>query len=340
MPKKDRVTSKVLKEEDLQYDLKLRPVRFEDFIGQQKMKDKLKIFIQAAKQRKESLDHVLFFGSPGLGKTTLAHIIAREMGASIKTSSGPVLERPGDLAGLLTNLESGGILFIDEIHRLPHIVEEYLYPAMEDYTLNIIIDKGPHARSVKLELPRFTLIGATTRSGLLTSPLRSRFGVINRLDYYPTEDLRKIVHRSSRILQIEIDDEGASEIARRARGTPRVANRLLRRVRDYAQVRADNKIAKDVADEALKMLEIDEKGLDDMDRRIIECIIYQFNGGPVGISTLAISVGEEQETIEEVYEPYLIRLGFIKRTSGGRVATEYAHQYFKSQKTTPQRELW
>lgn len=340
MSKKDRVTSKVLKEEDLQYDLKLRPARFNDFIGQRKMKDKLKVFIQAAKQRGETLDHVLFFGSPGLGKTTLAHIIAREMGVSVKTSSGPVLERPGDLAGLLTNLEKGGILFIDEIHRLPHTVEEYLYPAMEDYILNIIIDKGPHARSVKLELPRFTLIGATTRSGLLTSPLRARFGVVNRLDYYPTEDLHKIVIRSSRILEIEIDDEGATEIARRARGTPRIANRLLRRVRDYAQVKADNKITKDVADQALKMLEIDEKGLDDMDRKIVESIIYQFNGGPVGINTLAVSVGEEQDTLEEVYEPYLIRLGFIKRTSSGRVATEHAHQYFKSSKSTPQRELW
>ncbi len=330
MSKKERLTSRVLEKEDLQCDLTLRPTRFEDFVGQKKIKEKLKIFIQAAQERKEALEHVLFFGSPGLGKTTLAYILAKEMGANIKTSSGPVLERPGDLAGLLTNLEKGDFLFIDEIHRLPHIVEEYLYPAMEEYALNIIIDKGPHARSVRLNLPRFTLIGATTRSGMLTSPLRARFGLVNRLGYYPAEDLFKIVTRSSRILGIEIDKGGAIEIAKRARGTPRIANRLLRRVRDYAQVKADNKITKEVACQALKMFEIDEDGLDDMDRMILDTIVRQFNGGPVGINTLAVAVGEEVDTIEEVYEPYLIQLGLIKRTSSGRVATKLAFKRFKS----------
>lgn len=330
MSKKERLTSRALEKEELQYDLTLRPARFEDFVGQKKIKEKLKIFIQAAKERKEALEHVLFFGSPGLGKTTLAYILAKEMGANIKVSSGPVLERPGDLAGLLTNLEKGDCLFIDEIHRLSHPVEEYLYPAMEEYALNIIIDKGPHARSVKLNLPRFTLIGATTRSGMLTSPLRARFGLVNRIGYYPTDDLFKIVIRSSRILGIEIDKDGALEIAKRARGTPRIANRLLRRVRDYAQVKADNKITKEVACQALKMLEIDEDGLDDMDRMILDTIVRQFNGGPVGINTLAVAVGEEVDTIEEVYEPYLIQLGLIKRTSSGRVATELALKRFKS----------
>lgn len=342
MSNKDRITDKVLKEEELQYDLTLRPTRFEDFVGQKKIKDNLKIFIQAAKERKEPLEHVLFFGPPGLGKTTLSYILAKEMGTNIKTSSGPVLERPGDLAGLLTNLEEGNILFIDEIHRLNHVVEEYLYPAMEEYFLNIMIDKGPHARSVRLSLPRFTLVGATTRSGLLTSPLRARFGVTSRLDYYEVEDLRQIVLRSSRILGVEIDPEGAFEIARRARGTPRIANRLLRRVRDYAQIKADGKITNEVAIRALGLLEIDERGLDDMDRRIIGCIIQQFSGGPVGVNTIAIAVGEERDTIEEIYEPYLIQLGFIKRTPSGRVATELAHSYFKFPLTKGARqgELW
>lgn len=341
MSKEERLTSKTLKEEDLQYDLTLRPTRFDEFIGQAKIKEKLKVFIEAAKRRKEVLEHVLFFGPPGLGKTTLSYILAKEMGANIKVSSGPVLERPGDLAGILSNLGESDILFIDEIHRLPRTVEEYLYPAMEEYSLNIIIDKGPHARSVKLNLPRFTLIGATTRSGMLTSPLRARFGLVNRLGYYPAEDIHLIVTRSSQILGIDISADGADEIARRARGTPRIANRLLRRVRDYAQVKADNKITKEVADQALKMLEIDGKGLDDMDRRMLECIIHQFNGGPVGINTLAVAIGEERETIEEVYEPYLIQLGFLKRTSSGRVTTKLAHEYFKSSsRSARQGELW
>ncbi|MEA3328536.1 MAG: Holliday junction branch migration DNA helicase RuvB [Candidatus Omnitrophota bacterium] len=337
-----RLIGQKLTEDDIRYDQTLRPSRFKDFVGQGKIKDNLKIFIQAAKERKEPLEHVLFFGPPGLGKTTLAYILAEEMGSEIKTSSGPVLERPGDLAGLLTNLGEGDVLFIDEIHRLNHVVEEYLYPAMEEYRLDIIIDKGPHARSVKLNLPRFTLVGATTRTGLLTSPLRSRFGVANRLGYYPAGDLQKIVVRSSRILQIDIDEGGAHEIAKRARGTPRIANRLLRRSRDFAQVKADNKITKDVAVQALAMLEIDQIGLDEMDRKIIQSIIQQFDGGPVGISNLAVSTGEEVDTIEEVYEPYLIQLGFMKRTPSGRVATKLAYNHFNFplDASPPQKKLW
>jgi Holliday junction DNA helicase RuvB len=336
-----RITSQKLTEDDIRYDQTLRPTKFEDFVGQVKIKNNLKIFIQAAKKRKEPLEHVLFFGPPGLGKTTLAYLLAKEMGSNIRTSSGPVLERPGDLAGLLTNLGEGNVLFIDEIHRLSHVVEEYLYPAMEEYCLDIIIDKGPHARSVKLNLPHFTLIGATTRTGLLTSPLRARFGVVNRLGYYSTQDLQKIVIRSSRILQIEIDQDGAHEIAKRARGTPRIANRLLRRTRDFAQVKANNKITREVAIQALGMLEIDELGLDEMDRKIIQSIIQQFNGGPVGINNLAVSTGEEVDTIEEIYEPYLIQLGFMKRTPNGRVATKLAYNHFNFPlNDPPQNELW
>ncbi|MEA3560660.1 MAG: Holliday junction branch migration DNA helicase RuvB [Candidatus Omnitrophota bacterium] len=336
-----RLISQKLTEDDIKYDQTLRPARFEDFVGQNKIKNNLKIFIQAAKERGEPLDHVLFFGPPGLGKTTLAYILAEEMGSNIKTSSGPVLERAGDLAGLLTNLEEGDVLFIDEIHRLSRVVEEYLYSAMEDYCLDIIIDKGPHARSVKLNLPHFTLIGATTRTGLLTSPLRARFGVADRLRYYSADDLQKIMIRSSRILQIEIDSGGAHEIARRARGTPRIANRLLRRSRDFAQVKAGNKITRDVAIEALSMLEIDELGMDEMDRKIIQSIIQQFDGGPVGISNLAVSTSEEVDTIEEIYEPYLIQLGFMKRTPSGRVATKLAYNHFGFSPNTPsQNELW
>ncbi len=315
-------------EEDLEFEQSLRPNRFEDFVGQDRMKENMRIFIQAAKERKEALDHVLFYGPPGLGKTTLANIIARELGVDMQSTSGPVLERPGDLAGLLTNLKEYDVLFIDEIHRLNHVVEEYLYPAMEDFTLDIMIDKGPSARSIKLNLKRFTLIGATTRAGLLTSPMRARFGVTNRLGFYLPEELFHILQRSARILSVNIDDAGAMEIAKRARGTPRVANRLLRRTRDFAQVKADGFITESVAREALSMLEVDERGLDEMDKRILKTIIEKFNGGPVGINTIAVAVGEESDTIEEVYEPYLIQEGFVARTPRGREVTELAFRHF------------
>ncbi len=314
--------------EDIEFDATLRPSTLPDFIGQKKLKENLSIFIEAARRRKEPLDHILFFGPPGLGKTTLAHIMAKEMGANIRSTSGPVLERPGDLAGVLTNLEEGDVLFVDEIHRISHAVEEYLYPAMEDYCIDIMIDKGPNARSVKINIPRFTLVGATTRSGLLTAPLRSRFGIVERLNYYEDEDLAKVIRRSSRILKIEVDLEGEIEIARRSRGTPRIANRLLRRVRDYAQVKADGQITQEVADRALQMLEVDQEGLDPMDKRILQYILKECHGGPVGISSLAVGVGEEAETIEEIYEPYLIQRGFLKRTSSGRVLTPHAYAHF------------
>ncbi len=323
----ERVTLPEPIDDDLEFDKTLRPKRFSDFVGQRKLKENLEVFILAAKGRNEALDHVLFYGPPGLGKTTLAHIIAKEMGTEIKATSGPVLERPGDLAGLLTDLKEGNILFIDEIHRLNRVVEEYLYPAMEDYTLDIMIDRGPKARSVKINLTQFTLIGATTRAGLLTSPLRSRFGVVGRLNYYDPGELFHIVNRSAKILEVGIDLNGAQEIARRSRGTPRVANRLLRRVRDFAQIKGDGRIDQKIADQALKMMEVDESGLDEMDKRILEVIIKKFNGGPVGINSLAVAVGEERETIEEVYEPYLIQEGFINRTLRGREATEHAYRH-------------
>lgn len=329
MKEPDRLVSQELKTEDLDFDLALRPTSLGEFIGQTKLKENLKIFIEAARQRKEPLDHLLFFGPPGLGKTTLAHIIAREMSANVRATSGPVLERPGDLAGILTNLEEGDVLFVDEIHRLSPIVEEYLYPAMEEFVIDIMIDKGPSARSVKINLPHFTLIGATTRSGLLTSPLRSRFGIVERINYYTEEELTQVVHRSGRILKVEVGDSGAFEIARRARGTPRVANRLLRRVRDFAQVKADGRINREVADQALLMLEVDEAGLDPMDKRILGFILRECGGGPVGISTLSVGVGEESETLEEIYEPYLIQRGFLKRTPSGRVATPRAYEHLK-----------
>ena len=322
----ERTVSDVLTKPDAALELTLRPSLFTDFTGQAKVKERLEIAVQAARQRGEALDHILLNGPPGLGKTTLANIIAKAMDANLKSTSGPTIEKAGDLAGLLTNLEEGDVLFIDEIHRLQKTIEEYLYPAMEDFKLDIIIDQGPNARSVRLNLPRFTLIGATTRSGLLTAPLLSRFPVRERLDYYHADQLQKIVVRSGRLLNVEIDDAGAMEIARRSRGTPRIANNLLRRVRDYAQVRADGRINAPLADQALAMLEIDRNGLDEMDKRILEAIIVKFGGGPVGIGSLAVAVGEEPDTLEEVYEPYLIMEGYLNRTAQGRVVTELSYK--------------
>jgi len=318
----ERLISGALNKPDAALEVTLRPSLFSEFTGQAKVKERLEIAVAAAKQRGEALDHMLLSGPPGLGKTTLAHILAKAMGASIKCTSGPTIEKAGDLAGLLTNLEQGDVLFIDEIHRLQKAIEEYLYPAMEDFRLDIIIDQGPNARSVRLTLPRFTLIGATTRSGLLTAPLLTRFPMRERLDYYQAEELQTIVVRSARLLNVQTEAQGAWEIARRSRGTPRIANNLLRRVRDYAQVRGDGCISAAVADKALAMLEIDQNGLDEMDKRILETIIAKFAGGPVGISSLAVAVGEEPDTLEEVYEPYLIMEGYLKRTPQGRVATE------------------
>jgi Holliday junction DNA helicase RuvB len=322
----ERLVSDVLTKPDATLEMTLRPSLFSDFTGQAKVKERLEIAVQAAKQRGEPLDHILLSGPPGLGKTTLANIIAKAMGASLKSTSGPTIEKAGDLAGLLTNLEEGDVLFIDEIHRLQKTIEEYLYPAMEDFKLDIIIDQGPNARSIRLNLPRFTLIGATTRSGLLTAPLLTRFPVRERVDYYQTEQLQTIVVRSARLLNIEIEETGALEIARRSRGTPRISNNLLKRVRDYAQVRAEGRITRAVADSALAILEIDENGLDEMDKRILETIIVKFGGGPVGVSSLAVAVGEEPDTLEEVYEPYLIMEGYLNRTPQGRVATERGYK--------------
>lgn len=323
-----RIISAKKNKEDASLDKTLRPQRLKYYIGQKKVKEKLEIFIEAARGRGDSLDHVLLYGPPGLGKTTLANIIANELNVNIHTTSGPAIERPGDLAAILTNLQKNDVLFIDEIHRLNKVVEEVLYPAMEDFSLDIVIGKGPSARSVRLDLAPFTLVGATTRAGQLSSPLRDRFGVINRLEFYNKQELSEIIIRSARVLDIEIGSDGAIEIAKRSRGTPRISNRLLKRVRDFAQVRADGQITSEVVDKALKLMEIDHLGLDSIDHRLLKTIIEKFDGGPVGLNTMAAAISEETETIEDVYEPYLLQLGFIERTPRGRVATGAAYEHF------------
>ena len=327
MSRAEITTPEVLAEESV-VELSLRPQRLAEFIGQQKVKESLRIYIDAAIARREPLDHALFYGPPGLGKTTLAELIAREMGVNIRTTSGPALEKPGDLVGTLTNLREGDILFIDEIHRLRPIIEEFLYPAMEDYKIDIRLSEGPKAQTITMPIERFTLIGATTRFGMLTPPMRARFGIIERLNYYPADDLEHIVRRSAEVMRVDVEAQGATEIARRSRGTPRVANRLLRRVRDFAQVKADGRITREVASSALVMLDVDEFGLDDMDARVLKTIIEKFDGGPVGISTIGAAVGEDASTIEEVYEPFLVQNGFLQRTPRGRVATPQAYRHF------------
>ena len=327
MSRTEITTPEALSDESV-VELSLRPQRLSEFIGQQKVKDSLRVWIDAALARREPLDHSLFFGPPGLGKTTLAELIAPELGVNIRTTSGPALEKPGDLVGTLTNLRSGDILFIDEIHRLRPIIEEFLYPAMEDFKIDIRLSEGPKAQTITMPIERFTLIGATTRYGMLTPPMRARFGIVERLNYYPAEDLVQIVRRSSEVMKVGIDEGGANEIAKRSRGTPRVANRLLRRIRDFAQVRADGFISRDVAHDGLQMLDVDEFGLDDMDARILKTIIEKFDGGPVGLNTVAAAVGEDANTIEEVYEPFLVQHGFLQRTPRGRAATPLAYRHF------------
>jgi holliday junction DNA helicase RuvB len=327
-------------DEDAQYDAGLRPRSLDEYIGQDRLRENLQVSITAARGRNEALDHVLLYGPPGLGKTTLAYVIGNELGVAVRATAGPVIERPGDLAGMLTDLQEHAVLFIDEIHRMAPAIEEILYPAMEDYELDIVIGQGPGARSVKVPLQRFTLIGATTRAGLLTSPLRARFGIVHRLDFYTHEDIEEIVRRSARILGVSLHDDAAAEIARRARGTPRIANRLLRRVRDYAQVRADGRLTGDVAKGAMALLEVDDNGFDEVDRRLLRTIIDKFSGGPVGVNSLAAAINEEKDAIEDIYEPFLIQAGFLDRTPRGRVATPRAYEYFGL--TAPGRDsrLW
>ena len=336
----ERVVTAARVDEDAQYEAGLRPRVLDDYIGQDRVRENLQVSIAAARQRSEALDHVLLYGPPGLGKTTLAYVIGNELGAPVRATSGPVLEKPGDLAAILTNLAEHEVLFIDEIHRMSPAIEEILYPALEDYELDIVIGQGPGARSVKVPLQKFTLIGATTRAGLLTSPLRARFGIVHRLEFYTAVDLDEIVRRSARILSVPIDVAAAAEIARRARGTPRVANRLLRRVRDYAQVRADGAISLDVAQRALKLLEVDEHGFDEIDRKLLRTIIDKFGGGPVGVNTIAAAISEEKDAIEDIYEPYLIQIGFLDRTPRGRMATPRAYGYFGLDAPGRDSRLW
>ena len=336
----DRIVTAARVDEDAQYEVGLRPRRLDDYIGQDRVRANLQVAIEAAKRRAEALDHILLYGPPGLGKTTLAYVIANELGTAVRATSGPVLEKPGDLAGILTNLGEREVLFIDEIHRMSPAIEEILYPALEDYELDILIGQGPSAHSVKVPLQKFTLIGATTRAGLLTAPLRGRFGIVHRLEFYDVGDLEEIVRRSARILNVPIDDPAAQEIARRSRGTPRISNRLLRRVRDYAQVRADGRITSEVARAALRLLEVDDHGFDDVDRKLLRTIIDKFGGGPVGVNSIAAAISEEKDAIEDIYEPFLIQIGFLDRTPRGRVATSRAYDYFGL--TAPGRDarLW